>query len=62
MNPKEEKFIKIMIFYIFISYVLFPFALYKYYDGDLKKAGYGFLIGSIISMMLWVFYGSSMVE
>jgi len=61
MSSELFIFIRIMIFYIFLSYVIFPIAFYYYFDKSLKQAGNGYIVGSIISLVLWYFYGSKMI-
>jgi hypothetical protein len=54
-------FIRIMLFYILLSYIVFPISFYYYFGKSLKHAGSGYVIGSIISVLLWYFYGSKMI-
>lgn len=61
MNTSLQKFAGIMAFYIFISYILFPFTFYYLIEKTLASAGNGFAVGSIISILLWYGYGSKMV-
>jgi hypothetical protein len=61
MSQTLYTFIRIMLFYIFLSYIIFPIAFYYYYNKSLKHAGVGYIIGSIISINLWCFYGSEMI-
>lgn len=51
----------IMFFYILLSYVFFPLAFYYLIESTLSSAGNGFVVGSLISVLLWLFYGSKMV-
>lgn len=51
----------IMFFYILLSYVIFPLGFYFLLDNTLTSAGHGFVIGSLISVLLWLGYGSKMV-
>lgn len=51
----------IMFFYILLSYMIFPLIFYYSFDNTLTSAGHGFVIGSLISVLLWLFYGSKMV-
>jgi|UniRef100_A0A6C0B2G7 hypothetical protein len=51
----------IMMFYIFLSYIIFPLGFYFLLDSTLTSAGHGFVIGSLISVLLWLGYGSKMV-
>jgi hypothetical protein len=54
-------FTSIMLFYILLSYVIFPGIFYYTMGKTLKQAGRGFVVGSIISLLLWQFYGSKMI-
>uniref|UniRef100_A0A6C0B727 Uncharacterized protein n=1 Tax=viral metagenome TaxID=1070528 RepID=A0A6C0B727_9ZZZZ len=51
----------IMMFYIILSYIIFPLGFYFLLDNTLTSAGHGFVIGSLISVLLWLGYGSKMV-
>ena len=51
----------IMFFYILLSYVFFPLVFYYLIENTLTSAGHGFVVGSLISVLLWLFYGSKMV-
>ena len=51
----------IMFFYIFLSYIIFPLGFYFLLDSTLTSAGHGFVVGSLISVLLWLGYGSKMV-
>ena len=53
-------FAQIMVFYVFLSYVLGPVVFYYAFGKTLKSAGNGFMVGSVISIILWHFYGSRM--
>ena len=53
-------FLGIMLFYILLSYVLFPLGFYYLVNKSLSSAGNGFIVGSILSILLWHFYGSKM--
>lgn len=54
-------FVGIMFFYILLSYLFFPLVFYYFIDNSLKSAGNGFIVGSLISIMLWFFFGSKMI-
>lgn len=51
----------IMFFYILLSYIIFPLIFYYSIESSLSSAGHGFVVGSLISVLLWLFYGSKMV-
>ena len=61
MSSSMFTFLRIMLFYIFISYIVFPVGFYYAFNHSLKNAGLGYVIGSIISILLWQFYGSKMI-
>lgn len=62
MNNSLVKFSQIMLFYIFLSYLLMPVIFYYSFNKNLISAGNGFVVGSIISIALWYFYGSKMIK
>ena len=61
MSSKFATFLSIMLFYILLSYVLGPLFFYYFFGKTLKSAGNGFIVGSILSIVLWYFYGSKMI-
>ena len=58
---KMQTFIGIMAFYAFLTYIAFPLAFY-YLGKTLSYAGYGFITGSIVSIILWLMVGNKMVK
>ena len=56
-----QTFIGIMAFYIALSYIVFPLAFYYLVEKSLSSAGNGFILGSLISIVLWHFYGRKMI-
>ena len=54
-------FIGIMVFYAVLSYILFPVVFYYLMGKSLASAGIGFVVGSLISIVLWFGFGSKMV-
>jgi hypothetical protein len=62
ISPKFSTFLGIMAFYILLSYILFPIIFYYSMGKTLASAGNGFIVGSIISILLWLFYGSKMIK
>jgi hypothetical protein len=50
-----------MVFYVLISYILFPLLGYFMFGKTLHTAGNGFAIGSIISIILWYVYGRTLI-
>jgi hypothetical protein len=51
----------IMAFYILLSYVIGPVLFYYAFGKTLKSAGNGFIVGSLVSVVLWHFAGSKMI-
>lgn len=61
MSPNFLTFAQIMLFYILLSYVVGPLIGYYAIDNSFKSAGTGFVVGSIISVVLWMNYGQALV-
>jgi hypothetical protein len=61
MNSKLQTFLGIMSFYILLSYLIFPMIFYYLMGKSLASAGKGFIVGSLISIVLWLAYGRKMV-
>jgi hypothetical protein len=61
MDSKLQTFLGIMAFYILISYVIFPMIFYYLVGKSLASAGNGFIVGSVISIGLWLMYGKKMI-
>ena len=61
MRHEIMVFLRIMAFYIFLSYILGPVVFYYAFGHNLKAAGKGYMVGSILSVIMWHFYGSKMV-
>ena len=59
---KFNTFLYIMFVYFVISYILGPIAFYYLMDKTLYSAGIGYMVGSIISIVLWVMIGSKMIK
>jgi hypothetical protein len=51
----------IMAFYAVLTYFIFPMIFYYTMGKTAKAAGQGFVLGSVVSVALWFFYGSKMV-
>jgi hypothetical protein len=60
-SKKLQLFASIMGFYILLSYVVFPLAFFYLVEKSLQSAGNGFVLGSLISVALWYFYGRKLV-
>ena len=61
MPTSITTFISIMLFYAILSSVIGPVIFYYIGNKSVKMAGYGFVIFSIISIILWFTYGQKMV-
>jgi hypothetical protein len=62
MDKKFQTFLGIMVFYIVLSYIIFPLGFYYLAGKSLLSAGNGFIVGSIISILLWYNFGKKMVK
>jgi hypothetical protein len=51
----------IMAFYAVLTYFVFPMIFYYTMGKTVQAAGQGFVVGSVVSVLLWFFYGSKMV-
>jgi len=60
-SKKLQLFASIMGFYILLSYIAFPLAFFYLVEKSLESAGNGFVLGSLISVALWYFYGRKLV-
>jgi hypothetical protein len=54
-------FVGTMMFYILLSYLIMPAAFYYFIDNTLMSAGNGFIAGSILSVILWLNFRSSII-
>ena len=57
-----NSFIATMIFYIVLSYVLMPLVFFYFVEKTLMSAGNGFIAGSILSILLWLSFRSSITS
>jgi hypothetical protein len=62
MDKNLQTFLGIMVFYFLLSYVLFPLGFYYLVDKSLLSAGSGFVLGSVISISLWLKFGRRIVK
>jgi hypothetical protein len=58
---KSQLFVGIMLFYILLSYVIFPLGFYHLVEKTLVSAGNGFVVGSVVSIALWYSVGKHKV-
>ena len=61
MTESQTMFVKIMLFYAFLTYIMIPGIFYFFVEKSLKSAGKGFIVGSVLSIVLWLLYGSKMI-
>lgn len=52
----------VMAFYAVITYILFPAIAYLLFGRTLEAVGNGFIVGSVVSIILWKFYGNTLVK
>jgi hypothetical protein len=62
MDSKLQIFLGIMAFYILLSYVLFPLGFFYFVEKSLASAGNGFILGSLVSIALWLVFGRKLVK
>jgi hypothetical protein len=62
MSANLQLFLQIMLFYIVISYLIGPLIFYYFVEKTLNGAGNGFIAGSILSIILWIAFGSKMIR
>lgn len=56
-----QMFLSVMVFYILLSYLIMPLAFYYLGDKTLMSAGNGFIVGSLVSVALWLTFRSSIL-
>jgi hypothetical protein len=61
MSGNLSTFTYIMLFYVVLSYVIGPIIFYFLGGKSLQSAGNGFVVFSIVSILLWYTKGSKMV-
>lgn len=61
MSGNLSTFTYIMLFYVVLSYVIGPLIFYFLGGKTLRSAGNGFVVFSVISILLWYTKGSKMV-
>jgi hypothetical protein len=50
-----------MLFYAVLTYLVFPVGFYYLINKSLVSAGHGFIVGSLVSIALWLGVGRKMV-
>ena len=56
------KYAGVMAFYAVLTYLLFPAIAYFLFGKTLEAAGNGFIVGSIVSVVLWKMVGYGLVK
>lgn len=56
------KYAGVMAFYAVLTYLLFPAIAYFLFGKTLEAAGNGFIVGSVVSVILWRSVGMGMVR
>ena len=62
MNFNITKYTGVMAFYAVLTYILFPAIAYFLFGKTLEAAGKGFIVGSVISVILWRMVGMGVVK
>jgi hypothetical protein len=62
MDSKLQTFLVIMVFYVVLSYIIFPLGFYYLVEKSLVSAGNGFIVGSLISIVLWLVFGKKLIK
>jgi len=56
-----QTFLGIMAFYAVLTFVIFPVGFYYLVNKSLMSAGNGFVVGSLISIILWFVFGRTLI-
>jgi hypothetical protein len=59
LNYTNTKLLQIMIFYSLLSFFIAPYALSYYIKDPTDSITHGMIIGSIISVFLWIKFGKT---
>jgi len=62
LNFNITKYAGVMAFYAVLTYLLFPLIAYFFFGKTLEAAGNGFIVGSVVSIILWRMVGMGMVR
>jgi hypothetical protein len=62
MNFSITKYTGVMAFYAVLTYILFPAIAYFLFGKTLEAVGNGFIVGSVVSVVLWKMYGFGLVQ
>jgi len=55
-------FVGVMVFYALLSYVIMPAGFYFLVEKNLNSAGNGFVLGSLVSVVLWFNFRSTILN
>lgn len=55
-------FVGVMVFYALLSYVIMPAVFYFLVEKNLNSAGNGFVLGSVVSILLWFTFRSTILK
>ena len=61
-NFNITKYTGVMAFYAVLTYILFPAIAYFLFGKTLEAAGNGFIVGSVVSVILWRAVGMGVVK
>ena len=56
-----QMFIATMVFYVLLSYIAMPLIFYYSVEKSLVSAGNGFVVGSLLSVVLWYAFRSQII-
>ena len=56
-----QTFVGIMVFYAILTYIIFPIGFYYLVNNTLMSAGNGFVVGSLVSIILWFVFGRNLI-
>ena len=62
MSLKLQMFVGIMAFYALLAYVVFPVGFYYLVEKSLSSAGNGFIVGSVVAVILWLVVGKNLIK
>ena len=61
MDKKMQTFVGIMAFYAILTFIVFPVGFYYLVNKSLMSAGNGFVVGSLLSIVLWFVFGRTLI-
>jgi hypothetical protein len=59
---KAERYVFVMGFYTVLTFTIFPMIFYFLIEETLVSAGNGFVVGALLSVILWFAHGKDMVK